>query len=194
MDKDAYTVSSSRRAQRASATYMLKVSSTAAFIVGLALFLLPFAEIRIANFLGINNSGLGIASGSSWKFSKKDTFDKLFKNIDLSFDGPKKSPNVFAIMALVFGIVGLIASVSNARSARGLAAVAAVLAACCLGGLWFDLTWDFSIDEAGKVARVSSQHGELSLHLTVWFYISLFAFLTAGFLCYRRIWLHRSHR
>jgi hypothetical protein len=170
---------------------MLKLSSTAAFIVGLALFLLPFAEIRIANFLVITNSGLGIAAGNTWKFSSKNTIDKAL-NIDLSFDGPKKSPNVFAIMALVFGIAGFISSVSNARPARGLAAVAAVLAACCLGGLWFDLTWDFSIDEAGKVARASEQHGEPSLHLTAWFYISLFAFLAAGFLCYRRIWLHRS--
>jgi hypothetical protein len=193
MDKGAYTVSSSRRAQRASAMYMLKVSSTAAFILGVALFLLPFAEIRIVNFVGITNSGLGIATGHTWKFSKQTGFDKVLK-IDLSFEGPKKNPNVFAIMALVFGIAGLIASVSNARAARGLAAVAAVLAACFLGALWFDLTWDFSIDEAGKVARASSQHGELSLHLTAWFYISLFAFLTAGFLCYRRIWLHRGHR
>ncbi|HET6993676.1 MAG TPA: hypothetical protein VFI06_01780 [Chitinophagaceae bacterium] len=193
MDKDSHTVSSSRRAQRASAIFMLKVSSTAAFIVGLALFLLPFAQIKIVNFAGINNSGLGIATGSSWKFSSKNTFDKVL-NIDFTIDGPKKSPNVFAIMALVFGIAGLIFSVSNTRAARGLAAVAAVLAACCLGGLWFDLTWDFSIDEAGKVARVSAQNGAVSLHLTVWFYISLLAFLAAGLFCYRRIWLHRSHR
>src|SRR5947207_16001136 len=84
-----------------------KIPSTAAFLLAIILFLLPFAEVRCNGSAVANNTGLGIAMGSEWKeVVTKNLFGAPLdnNNNDKKEFSQKHDPNVFAIAAIVFGI------------------------------------------------------------------------------------------
>ena len=44
-----------------------KIPASAAFLVGILLFLLPFAEVKCNGETVASNTGIGIAMGKDWK-------------------------------------------------------------------------------------------------------------------------------
>src|SRR5690242_10989053 len=47
--------------------FATKIPASAAFVLAVLLFFLPFAEVRCNGNAVVNNTGLGIAIGSPWK-------------------------------------------------------------------------------------------------------------------------------
>src|SRR6266508_3565148 len=88
-----------------------KIPSTAAFLVAILLFLLPFAEVRCNGTAMASNTGLGIAMGSDWKeVASKNLFGNSFANNTTTEERKvqKQDPNIFAMVALGLGIIGLL--------------------------------------------------------------------------------------
>src|SRR5438477_9513985 len=114
-----------------------KIPSTAAFVLVLILFLLPFAEVRCNGSAVANNTGLGIAMGSEWKeVVTKNLFGAPLdnNNNDKKEFSQKHDPNVFAIAAIVFGIIGLLIAVLSLKGAGKINLFVGILGAVSLIG------------------------------------------------------------
>src|SRR6185369_16221834 len=104
-----------------------KMPASAAFIIAILLFLLPFAEIKCNNETVASQTGVGFVVGSEWKakglFDQKDV--KKGPN-----DKPLGNSQIIAIVILVLAIIGFILTILTSSGAA--AAVCGLLAA---GGL-----------------------------------------------------------
>src|SRR5258705_11066094 len=87
-----------------------KIPASIAFLVGVLLFFLPFAEVRCNGTALAKNTGLGIAMGSEWQtVENTNPFGSSFgKTSTDDFKAEKQDPNVFAIAALALGVIGLL--------------------------------------------------------------------------------------
>jgi hypothetical protein len=168
-----------------------KIPSSAAFAVGILLFLLPFAEVKCNGSSLMNNTGLGIATGSEWKaFSNGMLGNDFMRGGSSKVDNnQKQDPNVYAIIALALGIIGLALSLTKVRTAMGSALVSGILSAGALIGLMIDLNKKVKVSLADndKVDTGFGNNMKMTLDFTSWFYIAVIAFLAAAFFCYKRI-------
>lgn len=190
-----------------------KIPSSAAFIVAVLLFLMPFADIKCNNMSLQQVSGLQLATGFKMKNNssensylndiKSDTIDKGITKSTTNTD--KKDPNMYAMIALGLGILGLLLSFTNAKAAIGGAMVTGIASAGALIGLMLDLkkkvkmdmpdmsdkTPDNDIgntlDKIGNKMNSLSDKMNISVDFTPWFYIAVIAFLAAAFFCYKRM-------
>src|SRR5690349_21385866 len=111
-----------------------KIPASAAFIIAILLFLLPFAEIKCNGSAVANNTGLGIAMGSDWKqVVVKNIFGNAFdENYGQDAAGQKRTqkqdPNKFAIGALALGIVALLFALLAPRGAGKITTFVGILA------------------------------------------------------------------
>jgi Na+/melibiose symporter-like transporter len=140
----------------------------------------------------MQNTGLGIATGSKWKIASNSFLgNDLFDNAQTSrITGDQKSdPNYYAIVALALAVIGLLLSLLNARSATGAAMVSGALSIIALIGLWIDLKRKVndSVSDAEKAGDLGIDKIKVSLELTPWFYIAIVVFLVATIFCYRRL-------
>jgi hypothetical protein len=166
-----------------------RIPSAVTLAAAVLLFLLPFAEIRCNNTSLMENSGLGIAMGKDWKVSENSVLKGLGGAPGSSeYGSTKRSPNVYAIIALALGLTALVLSIPSARSAAGIAMTTSALAALALIGLWIDLKRDANslTGDQEKAANVGLDKISISLQMTPWFYVSVVAFLVAAFFCFRR--------
>jgi len=157
-----------------------KIPSTAAFVLVLILFLLPFAEVRCNGSAVANNTGLGIAMGSEWKeVVTKNLFGApLDNNNNKKEYGQKHDPNVFAIAAIVFGIIGFLIAILNLKGAGKINLFVGILGAASLIGMLIDLKSKVKSDTAVK----SSDLGfNMSMNITVdgtgWCYLTMILFI-----------------
>src|ERR1043166_8955136 len=96
-----------------------KVPSSVTFLVGILLFLLPFAEIKCGGTKIMSNTGLNIATGGKWKMESSGLWGKD-KETELNSDTDKKkmgNAQYFAIAAAALALLGLLLSFANAKSA-----------------------------------------------------------------------------
>lgn len=91
-----------------------RIPASAAFLVAILLFLLPFAELRCNGAAVAYNTGLRIAIGNDWKEAVTknlfgNSFDNNLGNTSSNDDQMhKQDPNKFAIAALGLGIIALL--------------------------------------------------------------------------------------
>src|SRR6266498_3387411 len=119
-----------------------KIPATAAFLVAILLFLLPFAEVRCNGSAMANNTGVGIAMGSEWKeVVTKNIFEESLNTNDSKkeFD-QKRDPNIFAIAALAFGVLGLFVAFLNFKGGGKINLFIGLLAAASLIAMLIDHT------------------------------------------------------
>lgn len=182
-----------------------RAPSTITFVVGILLFLLPFAEIKCGGMALVTKSGLDIALNNDWKPAQGSFFDK--KQLQEKNDFPEKEGNarIFAIAALGLGILGLLLSFANAVTAGTAGLITGILSAGSLIGLMIDMKKTFNnllakdalkktgeeMDNAGLQRIGDSMNNAVMLNFTPWFYVSLIAFLVAAFFCYRRLQLSK---
>lgn len=181
-----------------------KVPSSVAFILGILLFLMPFAEIKCGGSTIANKSGIDFALGNEWKtsgnagmFGKKD-----FKDNSMSASKQEKgNTQIFAIAALALGILGLLLSFANAKAGGTGGLLTGILSAGALIGLIFAIKDAFNkamaADQAIKKAQDNTNDFGLSkmgdsisnmiLNFTPWVYVAIVAFLAAAFFCYKRM-------
>ena len=94
-----------------------KIPSSVAFVVGILLFLLPFAEIKCGGTVIAKNTGLGIAMGKEWQSVASKNMLGNNDNNDKDEGGvtKKQGLNQYALLALVIGILGLVFSLLSTK-------------------------------------------------------------------------------
>lgn len=166
-----------------------KYNTTIAFSIGLLLFLLPFVQLNCGTVTMAENTGLGLATGSSWKITGFGSSDKILKELSASErEKIKAEPNWFLLLAMVFAVVGIIVSVSRwsmrplAAMSAGILAVLMLLAAI----VHLSILVRSQIPASNKDDSLDMNFsGLIKVKFTIWYYISLAAFIAAAFFSYK---------
>jgi hypothetical protein len=166
-----------------------KIPATAAFLIAILLFLLPFAEVRCNGSAMANNTGLGIAMGSEWKevVSKNIFGESLNTSDDKKEFNQKQDPNIFAIAALALGVVGLIIAFLNFKGGGKINLFIGLLAAASLIAMLIDLKSKVKSDTSVKSSDLNFNMGmKITVDGTGWFYFALILFLAAALFSWQR--------
>lgn len=190
-----------------------KIPSSAAYLVGILLFLMPFIDIKCNGVSLQQVNGVQLATGFKMKNNSSDNAflndiktDKVDSGITKATTGStKKDPNLYALIALCLGGLGLILSLTNSKASMGMGIVAGICAAGALVGMMLDVKKkvkldmpDLSsqtpdndvgntIDKIGGKMNDLASNVKITVDFTPWFYIAVLAFLAAAFFCYRRM-------
>jgi hypothetical protein len=167
-----------------------KIPSTAAFLLAIILFLLPFAEVRCNGSAVANNTGLGIAIGSEWKeLVTKNLFGAPLDNNtdDKKEYNQKHDPNIFAIAALTFGIIGFLIAVLNFKGGSKINLFVGILGVVSLIAMLIDLKSKVKSDTSAK----SSDFGfNMSMNVTIdgtgWCYLTMILFIIGAIFSWQR--------
>ena len=166
------------------------IPSAVAFLVGILLFLLPFAEVRCNGTALANNTGLGIAMGSDWK-------ELVSKNMLGVSDGNETrekreytkshDPNVFAIIALALGVSGFLVALLVAARKSNINFYIGLFAAASLVAMLIDLRSkaksDTSLNSSDVDLNVTMK---ITVDGTAAFYIAVILFIVAAILSLQR--------
>lgn len=185
-----------------------KIPSSVTFIVGLLLFLLPFAELKckspeekhnsllnLGKFeMSFTNTGLGLAIGSKWKMNMPSMggfFNENPQEKNPQNDMKPQEPNNYAIIALVLAALGLGLTFTEKKAWIAVSAAAGALSAGTLIGLMIDLKSKSKdlVEETQKAgSNYSMTEGAgFELGFTPWFYIAIIAMLAAAFFSFKRM-------
>ncbi|HMG67581.1 MAG TPA: hypothetical protein VK588_07840 [Chitinophagaceae bacterium] len=172
-----------------------KIPATAAFLIAILLFLLPFAEIRCNGSAIASNTGVGIAMGSQWK--EKIT-DNIFGNslgntfgnnneTENKKEFQKQDANVFAIAAIALGVLGLLIAFLLPKGGGKLNMFIGILAAVSLIAMLIDLKSKVKSDTSLKSSDIGFNAGvNVSLDGTPAFWFTLLLFLLAALFSWQR--------
>jgi len=167
-----------------------KIPSTAAFLLAIILFLLPFAEIRCNGSAVANNTGLGIAMGSEWKEAvTKNLFGAPLDNNtnDKEQFNQKHDPNAFAIAAIVFGIIGLLIAVLNIKGAGKINLFVGILGAVSLIGMLIDLRSKVKSDTSLKSSDIGfNMSPVITVDGTGWCYLTMILFIVGAIFTWQK--------
>ena len=166
-----------------------KIPATAAFLLGILLFLLPFAEVKCNDTALANNTGLGIAMGTQWKevVSKNIFGESVNTSNDKKEFNQQQDPNLFAISALAFGVLGLIIAFLNFKGGEKINLFMGLLAAILLIAMLIDLKSKAKSDTSVKSTDLNFNMGmKVTVDGTPWFYLTLILFLAAAFFSWQR--------
>ena len=166
------------------------IPSAVAFLVGILLFLLPFAEVRCNGTALANNTGLGIAVGSDWK-------EVVTKNMFGVSDGTENTekkeytrshnPNVFAIIALTLGVIGFLVAVIAVARKSNVNFYIGLLAAASLVAMLVDLRSKAKSDTSVNASDLGvNATMKVTVDGTAAFYIAVIAFIVAAILSLQR--------
>lgn len=175
------------------------IPASAAFIVGILLFLMPFAEIKCGNDVIANQTGVGFAMKKEWKpqglFDQKD----LQKNSATNKDKPLGNSQIIIIAVLVLAVMGLLLSIAKANGT--LAGLFGLVSACGLIYFMIDLKNAFNAsvkkDATDQVTQGATDAGlgnmanafndmKPTLAFSPWFWIAVVIFLAAAIFSWQR--------
>jgi hypothetical protein len=169
-----------------------KIPASAAFLIAVLLFLLPFAEVKCNGAAMASNTGLGIATGSEWK---EEVTKNIFGNsFDSSFgnDQPehkkemeKQDPNKFAIAALALGVIALLIAFLASKSGGTANLIIGILAAASLIAMLIDLRSKARSDNSIKSSDFNAGVS-ITVDGTSWCYLAIILFILGGIFCYMR--------
>ncbi|HEY1869995.1 MAG TPA: hypothetical protein VGG71_03000 [Chitinophagaceae bacterium] len=169
-----------------------KIPASAAFLIAVLLFLLPFAEVKCNGAAMASNTGLGIATGSEWK---EEVTKNIFGNsFDSSFgnDQPehkkemeKQDPNKFAIAALALGVIALLIAFLASKSGGTANLIIGILAAASLIAMLIDLRSKAKSDNSIKSSDFNAGVS-ITVDGTSWCYLAIILFILGGIFCYMR--------
>src|SRR4029078_10489699 len=139
-----------------------KIPSSIAFLLGILLFLLPFAEIRCNGAAVANNTGVGIATGTEWKeVVTKSIFGSGFQNNPSTNESKvqKQDPNVFAIAALALGVIGVLIAFLTPKGGGRFNLFVGALAAVSLIAMLIDLRSKLKSENSVKSSELDLNAG-----------------------------------
>ncbi|MFI5187738.1 MAG: hypothetical protein ACHQF0_13485 [Chitinophagales bacterium] len=167
-----------------------KIPASAAFLVAILLFLLPFAEVKCNGTALANNTGIGIAMGSEWKeVASKNLFGNGLGDNTQANDqkNQKQDPNMFAIAALGLGVIGLLIAFFAPKGGGKANVVIAILAAVSLIAMLIDLKSKVKSDNSVKSSDLGLNAGvSVTVDGTAAFYFTIILFLLAAFFSWQR--------
>jgi len=165
-----------------------KIPSSIAFLLGILLFLLPFAEIRCNGAAVANNTGLGIATGTEWKeVVTKSIFGSGFQNNPSTNESKvqKQDPNVFAIAALALGVIGVLIAFLTPKGGGRFNLFVGALAAVSLIAMLIDLRSKLKSENSVKSSELDLNAGVIvTVDGTGWFYFTIILFILGGVFSY----------
>jgi hypothetical protein len=160
-----------------------KIPASIAFLVGVLLFFLPFAEVRCNGTALAKNTGLGIATGSEWQtVENSNPFgNSLGKTSTDDFKAEKQDPNLFAIAALALGVVGLLVVFLNFKGSGKAGLVIGLLSVVALICMLINLKSKVNHNSSAKPSDINwVSDVKVTVDATTWFYIAVIAFLAAA--------------
>jgi len=169
-------------------------TTTAAFAVGILLFLLPFAQLKCGGMTLAENSGIGIALGTEWKITMVGSSSDLLKDKSKIGKNDKGNPlkggdpNIFAIVALVTAAIGLAFGLSNQKYRAMMGLCTGILAAIMLIAVMvqFKMAMSSALSNDNSETLKDIEMGAvLKLQFTVWYFLSLASFAAAAFFNYK---------
>jgi hypothetical protein len=167
-----------------------KIPASAAFLVAILLFLLPFAEVKCNGTALANNTGVGIAMGSEWKeVIQKNIFGNSVDANTATNEqmAQKQDPNIYAIGALALGIVGLLIAVLAPGGGGRINLFVGILAAVSLIAMLIDLRSKVKSDNSIKSSELGINAGvSITVEGTPVFYLTIILFLAAAFFSWQR--------
>ena len=171
--------------------FATKIPATAAFVLAILLFFLPFLELRCNGNAVANNTGLGIAIGSPWKeVVSKNLFGNGFNNNSgdkSANENTKQDPNKFAIAALGLGIIGLLIALLVPKGGGKVNMVVALLAAASLIAMLVDLKSQTRSNNSIKSSELGIDASmSVSIDGTAAFYFAMLLFLLAALFSWQR--------
>ena|SRR5437867_2642293 len=171
--------------------FATKIPATAAFVLAILLFLLPFIELRCNGGAVANNTGLGIAIGSPWKeVVSKNLFGNAFNNNSddkSANENTKQDPNKFAIAALGLGFIGLLIALLVPKGGGKVNMFVALLAAASLIAMLVDLKSQTKSDDSIKSSELGINASvRVSVDGTAAFYLTVLLFLLAALFSWQR--------
>ena len=165
-----------------------KIPSSIAFLLGILLFLLPFAEIRCNGAAVANNTGVGIATGTEWKeVVTKSIFGSGFQNNPSTNESKvqKQDPNVFAIAALALGVIGVVIAFLTPKGGGRFNLFVGALAAVSLIAMLIDLRSKLKSENSVKSSELDLNAGVIvTVDGTGWFYFTIILFILGGVFSY----------
>ena len=167
-----------------------KIPASAAFLVAILLFLLPFAEVKCNGTALASNTGIGIAMGSEWKeVASKNLFGNSFGDNTQTNDqkAQKQDPNMFAIAALGLGVIGLLLAFFAPKGGGKVNAMFAILAAVALVAMLIDLKSKAKSDNSLKSSDLGINAGvSVTVDGTAALYFAIILFLLAALFSWQR--------
>ncbi|HEY0433229.1 MAG TPA: hypothetical protein VGC95_05125 [Chitinophagaceae bacterium] len=167
-----------------------KIPASAAFIVAILLFFLPFAEVKCNNSPLANNTGVGLAMGTEWKevVSRNLFGDSFGRGNDSRSSNEsalkKQDANVFAIAALGLALLGLLLALLAPLSGGKVNLVVALLAAASLIAMLVDLKSKVKSDNSIKSSEFNvNADMSISVDGTPAFYFAVLLLVLAGIFC-----------
>lgn len=174
--------------------YRKKHISSISLIVGLLLFLLPFAEMKCMGIKLLSNTGIGIARGSEWQVleSRNRVSKKINEKMETK-DGKnllKDRPNIFLLVAMASAIFGIGMTYASQpwkyRAGMWSGIVCCVMMVAMMIQLRFEM-------KAG-MNKIPDKDNELGagfknivqLKFTIWYYLSLIGFALAAYFNYKK--------
>lgn len=170
---------------RATRFFRVRYTVTVALLAALLLFLLPFAQVKCANSVLAENSGLGIAAGFPWKLgSMGNAFNMMGqeKNPLQNNKALADKPNIFALVALAAVLAGIIISLLP-FSHRAVAAISVSLLALLM---LVALLIQFKVQLKRALADEEEGVGMiLKIQFTPWYFATLFCLAAAAFFAWK---------
>lgn len=170
---------------RAARFFRRRYTVTFALLAALLLFLLPFAQVKCANSVLAENSGLGIAAGFPWKLgSMGNAFNMMGeeKNPLKNTRALADKPNIFALVALAAVLAGIFISLLP-FSHRAVAALSVSLLALLM---LVALLVQFKLQLKRALADEEEGVGMiLKIQFTPWYFATLFCLAAAAFFAWK---------
>jgi hypothetical protein len=171
--------------------FRMRYTSTSAFVVGILLFFLPFAEISCNDTVIASNSGLGMATGQEWNMHGFPTSGDLLKNHnsetkDARFSGGFRDwPNILSLVALLAGAGGLVVSLTRTPHRSLITMSAGLLGAVMLIAMMIQLNME--LKSGGGADAGFGQLGVMMVKVSFspWCYMAVVAFGLAAFFGYK---------
>src|SRR6476620_5828801 len=169
--------------------FQKRYTSSVAFLVGLLLFFLPFVVIKCNNTPYAENTGLGLAFGTSYQVTAQKELPDIVQNKkdkEVAREEEKGKLYILALAALLAGVAGLLFSLSRTRTASSVSMLMGILGALCLVVVMFQINSDVKRNSGGNGPVDISNNIRVTANYTVWYLIAIASFLAAAFFSYKR--------
>jgi len=160
----------------------------ATLVAALALFFLPFAEIRCMDYKIAANSGVGLALGTEWKSELFGSMRDLMKqNGKMSEQDAKKqlkdSPKIPALLSIAAALAAIGFAWSDNRSRLKIVTWLTVIALLAHIGLLIQLRWELTHSgKDGEGLGAGIDNKLFGIRFTIWYYLSGLLFAGAAVL------------
>ena len=167
--------------------FRYKHNTTIFLVLALALFFLPFVQIKCGSMTLLENSGVGLAIGGKWNSplaGSENDMKKLGAGDDIGKGKTGSAPMIIVILSILAAVVSLVSGLSTSKQKNLLGICASSLAGLLLIALLVYL----KISLGSMMAKESNQEaaGLIKVGFTIWFYLAVLFFFAAAYISFKK--------